>query len=99
MVNVGPLMLATGQRAEFDLEPPLTELLEKLMRPRQGDAAIVLDVTIDIHHLVKAKRRKRTVRFIAVCDHGGLVKVLAQPAPDFGLIIVCVPVQALRAFQ
>ena len=116
-VNVGPIMLAAGQRVEFDLEPPLTELLEKLGRSAegfdleppptelleklgrsgQGDAAIVLDVTIDLHYLVKSKKRRRTVRFIAVCDHRYLVKVLTKPAPDFGPIIMCLPVKAFRA--
>jgi hypothetical protein len=55
LVNVGSIMLATGQRAEFDLGPPLVELLEKLGRPGQGDASVVLDATIDIHHLVKSR--------------------------------------------
>jgi len=96
-VNVGPIMLATGQRVEFDLEPPLTELLEKLGRSGQGDAAIVLDVTMDVHSLVKSKKRKRTVHFIALCDHRYLVKVLTKPAPDFGPIITCIPVKAFRA--
>jgi hypothetical protein len=116
-VNVGSIMLATGQRVEFDLEPPLTELLEKLGRSSQGfdleppptelleklgrsgqgDAAIVLDVTMDVHSLVKSKKRKRTVHFIALCDHRYLVKVLTKPAPDFGPIITCIPVKAFRA--
>ena len=95
-VNVGTIMLPSGQCAVFDLEPPLLELLEKHGQ-RQGFAASVLDVTIDIHHLVKSKRRMRTVRFVAVCDRGCLVNVLAQPATDLGLIKVSVPVQDFRA--
>jgi len=81
LINVGPVIVPPGQRAEFDLEPPLTELLEKLGRPGRGDASVVLDATIEIHHLVKSKRRKRTMRCIAVCDHHGLVKILVQPPP------------------
>jgi len=92
VVNVGPIILAKGQRAEFDLEPPLNELLDKLGRPRQSDAAIALDVTIDIHYRVKNKKRRRRVRFIALCDHGGLVRVFAQPPPDYSALIVSVPV-------
>jgi hypothetical protein len=36
---------------------------------------------------------------MAVCDHDGLVKVLAQPAPDIGPILMCVPVQPFRAYR
>ena len=75
VVNVGSIILPPGGRAEFYLEPPLTEVLDRLGRPGKGHAAIVLGLTIAIYHLVKSKRRQRTVRCIALCDHRGVVEV------------------------
>jgi autotransporter translocation and assembly factor TamB len=83
VVNAGPLVLPPRERFEFDLEPSVAELLERLGPPGQGDPATVLDLGFEISYLALSKPRKRTLRCIALCDHRGLLSVLGTPAPAF----------------
>lgn len=80
VVNTGPIMLPPRAHLEFDLEPSFAELLETLGRPGQGDPATVLDLGFDISYVAVSKRKRRTARCIALCDHRGLLGMLGEPA-------------------
>ena len=83
VVNAGPLVLPPRERFEFDLEPSVAELLERLGPPGQGDPATVLDLGFEISYLAPSKPKKRTLRCVALCDHRGLLSIRGEPAPSF----------------
>jgi hypothetical protein len=84
VVNARPITLPPRAHLELDLEPSFAELLETLGRPGQGDPASVLDLGFDISYVAISRRRRRTARCIALCDHQGLLGMLGEPAPLSG---------------